>query len=278
MGVLRERAGFRIRSGIILMSDAFDSSRRKLNWAKNHLANLKREQSAFIKTTKCEIFTELHPERAKHTICKMRLTQQVVPPGVAEMVGDVVDNLRSALDHAVYGIAVASGHPEAREAYFPFSRSASQFEANLKGRCRDVPKEIYPLLRNFEPYKGGSDALYALNAVCIANKHKLVIPCASATFSAGVNAQAIGYMEIPYHHTWDSKKNEMILCTLGPQTEKFNGKFGFAVHIAFGKIDIVGGKPIGPILEQFVDMVETILTEIEAETRRLGFRADLSAI
>ena len=67
----------------------------------------------------------------------------------------------------------------------------------------------------------------------------------------------------------------MVLCTVGPQTEKFDSKFGFAVYIAFGKIDIVGGKSVGPILEQFADMAEAIISEIKSETRRLGFKADL---
>ena len=256
------------------MTNAFDSSRRKFDWAKRHLANLKRQLSDFNKTNKCGFFTEPDPNRPDHTIYKMRLKEQI-PNGVAELTGDVVDNLRSALDHAMFATAVAAGRPNAREAYFPFSRSAPDFEGHLKGRCRDVPQEIYPLLRRFEPYKGGSDALYALNVVCVANKHKLVIPCASASFSAGLSVKATGFMEMPYTPVWDSTKNEMILCTVGPQTQQLYGESQFAVYVAFGEIDIVGGQPVIPTLDLFTDMVETIINEIEAETRRLGFKADL---
>ncbi len=257
------------------MDSAFSSSRRKVDWAKHHLANLKREFGAFVKTNKCEMFTEPHPSKPQHVICKMRLTQQVTPDGFAEMIGDVVDNLRSALDHAIYGVCVAAGRSEIDNAYFPFSRNATKFESNMKGRCADVPQEVYPLLRSFEPYKGGSDALFALNVVCVSNKHRLIIPCASASFSAGVNARGTGYMEMPYTPTWDSAKNEMVLCTLGPHTTEFNGEFHFAVFVAFGEIEIIGGEPVIPVLDQFVNMVKTIVGEIETETRRLGFTADL---
>src|ERR1019366_2783475 len=217
------------------MSDAFISARLKLDRAKKHLADFKRKNTAFLKNNKCVPFTEAHPDRAQHVICKVRLTKNRVPKGFSETIGDAVDNLRSALDCAVYGVAIAAGHPEAKEAYFPFSGSAADFERNLKGRCRDVPKEIYPLLRSFEPYKGGSNALFALNVVCVSNKHKLVIPCASATLAAGVSSRAVGFMEMPYPRpAWDSEKNEMVLFTANTHTQQFHAEFDFAVYVAFG--------------------------------------------
>jgi hypothetical protein len=225
------------------------------------------------------MFTEPDPKRPKYTIYKARLKNQVVPNGIAEILGDIVDNFRAALDHAVYAVALAAGRlppNKILEVYFPISRCADDFERVLKGRCRDVPEEIYPLLRSFEPYKGASDAIYALNLVCVSNKHKLVVPCASATLNAGVNVSCFGFMETPYPApVWNSEKNEMVLFTISPDTTNVNAQFGFAIHVAFGQIDFVGGKPIGPILDQFSDVAETIVSEIEAETRRLGFTADL---
>ena len=217
----------------------------------------------------CEPFAEPHPDKPGYIVCKMRLTK-TLPAGISEMVGDCVDNLRAALDHTLYAVAVAAGTPKPRNAYFPFSSDSSTFEANLKGRCADVPKGIYPLLRSFEPYKGGSEALFALNVVCVANKHKLVIAMGAATLSAGLSVSGTGFVEMPYPApVWDSAKNEMELMTLGPGA-KFNGDFNFANYVAFGEIEGVAGKNAVPVLHQFVDMVETIVSEIEAESRRLG--------
>jgi hypothetical protein len=251
------------------MSDPFDSSRRKIARAKNHLTDLKREVLFFFEQKPYEIFTDPDPTNPKHLVHKLRLTCQI-PDAFSAATGDVVDNLRAALDHAMYGVAIASGCKNPREAYFPFSKDAASFERTLKGRCRDVPQEIYPLLRSYEPYKGGSETLWALNLLCIANKHKLVVPVGTATFNAGMSFSATGFVSMPYDHAWNRIKNEMELFTADPMAQ-LKGNFNLGFYIAFGEIESVDGKPAIETLDLFVDMVETILREIEAESRRLGF-------
>jgi hypothetical protein len=250
------------------MSNPFNSSRRKIARAKKHLAQLKRKVITIgNKKHLRELFTEPDSKHPQNTVYKVRFTGHV-PVDCSEITGDVVNNLREALDHATYGVALASGRTKILNAYFPFSADAAHFEANLKGRCADVPNEIYPLLRSYEPYKGGSDALWALNAVCIANKHKIIIPVIRATVSAGVNVHGTGFMSMPYTLSWDRTKNEMELITLGPEAQ-FQGEFHFGFFIAFADIEILDGKPVIPVLDRFVEIVEIIVNEIEAGTNRL---------
>jgi hypothetical protein len=251
--------------------DPFGSSRRKLARAKKDLAKLQRRADVLIKNQTYEMFSEPHPNRPQFVVYKMRLSKEL-PDAISEMTGNVVDNLRSALDHALYGIAVASGCTSPRNAYFPFSKDATTFEANLKGRCADVPQELWPLLRSYQPYQGGEDLLFALNEVCTANKHKLVIPIGTVTIAAGVSAHGIGFMEMPYPRpVWDDTKNEMELFTLHETgTQNFKCNYTFGNYIAFGEVGIASGKPTLPNLERYVWAVETILGEIEAESKRLG--------
>lgn len=253
------------------MSHPFDSSRSKIAWAKRHLADFERETKTwFDEQDYAAIFIEPHPDKPDHVVHKLRLTKQI-PEAWPEIVGTIVDSLRAALDHATYGVSVAAGCNEPRNAYFPFARNAAAFEPNLKGRCADVPDKIYPLLRSFQPYGGGNEVLFALNEVCVTNKHKLLIPIGSGTFSAGINASWIGVIAMPATPVWDSTNNEMELFTVGPNTAKFNGDFQFGCYVAFGKVSCLEGKSAGIVLEEFVVEVERILGEIEAESRRLGF-------
>lgn len=158
-----------------------------------------------------------------------------------------------------------------RQCLLPLSRDSASFEANLKGRCKDVPKEIWPLLRSYEPYKGGSELLWALNLVRIGDNHKLVIPVGGATLVNGVDLRGTGgFMSTPLHPTWDRAKNEMELFTLGPGA-KFQGNFKFGIYIEFGEIPTLEGELVIPVLVSFADKVETIIGEIEAEARKLGF-------
>lgn len=250
------------------MADPFESSRRKIAWAKKHIEDLTREVNAFLKEDPYEVFTEPHPSKAEHVVYKVRL--RPLPSALAEITGDAVNNLRSALDHAMYAVAVASGCDSPKNAYFPFSRTAADFENNLRGRCKDVPKEIYPLLRAFKPYNGGNQLLFALNIVCTGDKHKILIPVVSWAITTGVDLGGTGHFTMPNPPIWDSAKNEMELLTLGPGA-KYKASFNFTTLIAFGESKSLGGAPAVTGLNQFVSEVESVLLAIEAESRRLGF-------
>jgi hypothetical protein len=251
------------------MSDPFESSRGKIAWAKKNLDDLKRETTAFFEQENFyEGFFEPHPDKPNYRLQKLRITRQL-PDTWPHIVGSIVDSLRAALDHAIYDIAVAAGCNKPVHAQFPFSKDADRFEANLKGRCADVPKQIYPLFRRLQPYKGGNDPLWALNRIRVTNNHIPLEPIGTATFVTGVDVTATGFWSMPVTPIWDRAKNEMTLFTLGPNV-KFKSKVDISFYVAFGEIELLEGKNAIPVLDEFIDMVETILGEIEAETRRLG--------
>ena len=61
----------------------------------------------------------------------------------------------------------------------------------------------------------------------------------------------------------------MELFSLEPNAT-FHGKYEIGCYVAFGEAGTFTGKNAIPILDLFVDMVETILGQIEAESKRLG--------
>lgn len=72
--------------------------------------------------------------------------------------------------------------------------------------------------------------------------------------------------------TWDSEKHETELFTIHrTATTKIKGDFEFASYVAFGNIGIAFGKEAIPNLAAMVEAVETILCELKAECRKLGF-------
>ena len=90
------------------MPNPFHSSRRKLSWAKKDLAKLKRRAVVAVGKQTYEMFSEAHPDKPELVVYKMRLAKDL-PDTISETAGHVVDNLRSALDHVMYGVAVAAG-------------------------------------------------------------------------------------------------------------------------------------------------------------------------
>jgi hypothetical protein len=257
------------------MSTPFSSSKILLNRAKKDFEKLKGRTSVAIKKQTYDVFLEPEPDKPEFAKCKMRL-ESSLPDEISELTGHIVNSLRFALDMALNDVAEATGCKKprsARNAYFPFSKDETTFEANLKGRCADVPEEMWPLLRGYRPYKGGEDLLLALNELCNANKHALVLPVGQSTFAAGVEMSGTGFMSTPYPRpVWDYAKNEMELFTIHKTaTAQFNSNFEFAIEIVFGEVGGAAKMPVLPNLKRFIEVVGIILGEIETEAIRLGF-------
>jgi hypothetical protein len=251
------------------MSDPFESSRRKIARAKKHIGDLKEKIDTFFERNDLyEPFIEAHPEKAGYGILKVRFTQEL-PEEFAEIAGDALNNLRSALDSAVHSVAVAAGKPKPGNAYFPFSRDATHFEANLKGRCADVPPEMYPLFRACHPYDGGNQPLWALNVTRGSTEHALLVPGAVASFISGMNVRGTGFISMPYKPVMDRTKREIELATVAPDAI-FHGDYQIAIYVAFGEISSIAGENAGELLQFFAELVETIVNEIVAESHRLG--------
>jgi len=142
----------------------------------------------------------------------------------------------------------------------------------LKGRCADVPQEIWPILRSFKPYKGGNDTLIALNDACNRNKHALIVSLIPdfpvlehKMYGVGMESLIIA----PKHPVWDRTKNEMELFTVAPGVQ-IAAEFKLAFLVAFAEIAGVERRQVFTVLGIFATEVERILRTIEAESRRLG--------
>jgi hypothetical protein len=252
------------------MTGPFESSRRKVAWAKKNIPKLNGIAKEFVEQENLHtILSEPDLHKPLHLVHKLRLIKQI-PDGLSELTGNIVDDLRAALDHALFGIArIGKPGTGPLNAYFPFAGDAAHFENNLRGRCKDVPEELYPLLRSYEPYKGGSELLWALNEACGANKHGLLIAVGTAGVTTKTVIEGTGVWSMPYASIWDSAKQEMELFTTA-RDHKARANITVAFYVAFGEIDGLNGKAAIPVLDSFADMVETIINEIEAESMRLG--------
>lgn len=100
-----------------------------------------------------------------------------VPPEIAVTIGDPVHNLRAALDLATWEIVSPIGPRSPKKVQFPFV-DRDRFEDALASReIKRTDKKIIDAFRGLEPYpKGKGDHLWKLDALDIADKHKLLIP------------------------------------------------------------------------------------------------------
>ena len=146
--------------------------------------------------------------------------------------------------------------------------------SSLESLDSDVARPSFRVLplgqdRGFQPYLGGDDLLWALNEICITDKHKLAVPIGHTLMKGPMSLKGTGFFSMPEGPVWDRAKNEMILIRFGPDA-KYNYDFKFQLFVAFNEIQVVDGKPVFAVLNTLCSKVESILMAIEAESRRLG--------
>jgi hypothetical protein len=99
-----------------------------------------------------------------------------LPASAIATAGDVVHNLRSALDHLAYQLAVV-GTPSvepSRRIEFPIAKDATTYESEKAKKVQGMRPEAIEAIDRLQPYKGGcnGDILWRLHELDNINKHR----------------------------------------------------------------------------------------------------------
>lgn len=121
-------------------------------------------------------------EIVKHptTGVQQLIATNVKAPPIAHsiVVGDVLYNLRSCLDHLVHQLIVAhtGREPTYRTYEFPVFVTEKKFDDNINRLLRDVSPDSAQRVREVQPFTFASPtdtALYALNELSLVDKHRV---------------------------------------------------------------------------------------------------------
>jgi hypothetical protein len=249
---------------------SFNSSKQRIKRAKAHIRNMDRLFKAFIRRKPYKLVSDPHPD-GTHDILKLRAKRRRLPTSFADLSNDAVENLRAALDHATYAIAIATptvSHERLRDIYFPFSRDKQSFAKRIRETCPGFDKEIVALLSSFQPYKGGNDILWALNEMAISSKHKTVTRMLF-TIPAAHTYEISGVSNFSLPPPFDVERNEFVLGHI-KRNSRSHYSAGFAYQIGFNDVPILAGKPAIGILYKMTSTVEEIVSKLEALSRKIG--------
>jgi len=244
----------------------FDTSRDKVLWAEKRLKELIWEVQGFSSRRPYVRIIEPDTDRPHLLAHKIKLTEDI-PPSTVNLAGEVIHALRTALDNAVFDIAVASGVSDPRNAAFPFAATINDMASAL-GRCKDVPITLHPFFCGLQPYWEGNDCLWGLNKLSNTDKHRILQPFGTGAVQkrGAFEGTGGGPVEMPDPPVWDSHKNEMIVLIVGKDVQvKYQLDFG--LYVAFSLPEFHGQS----VLEELAAMVTTVhrtLVSMEAEARR----------
>ena len=190
-------------------------------------------------------------------------TPAAIPENIPLVAGDVIHNMRSALDHAIYEIAGGDGK-NMRNIYFPFGKSLDSFKNNLNNlnkKSSNLSDNVKSFLLELKPYKGGNDVLYTLHELDIMDKHRMLVivdvisnqfhgqfscdhPIKISTELLGSLHQGIHIFTIPANATFEQ-----------------NIQLSYA--LSFGEIHSIKHQPMIDVLQQQLETTRDIIKEIE---------------
>lgn len=115
----------------------------------------------------------------------------------AVIAGEVVHQLRSALDHLACQLVEANHGSVTNKTAFPIFDSPNECEARIEGILKGASVEAISFIKALKPYKGGNQMLFALHRLDITDKHRLLIAVGAAREPVRVpgSAQAARYKD-----------------------------------------------------------------------------------
>src|SRR5580704_5224123 len=145
----------------LVVSRKFAGALERVRWADEQILELKVRSLHFFEAQGYGRTSKIDP-KSGYRIDKIKLTGPLPSPIVRNAV-QIIENLRSALDHGA--CAVVKGASKKRATSFPFGDTKRKFDAALGEKCKHVPNDIKSVFRKLKPYKGGNPPLWALNRI-----------------------------------------------------------------------------------------------------------------
>jgi hypothetical protein len=159
--------------------------RLKVERAKQHLYELELVLDRFRKAQPYTIESEIDPQTG-HKVGKVR--GNLTPPdGIGLIAGDVIHNLRSALDHLAYQLVCANSQIPDRQTSFPIFDSAAKYAADHGRHVQLMAHGAINAISATKPYFGGTDDLWHLHALDIADKHHALLTIITMVPNISVN-------------------------------------------------------------------------------------------
>lgn len=146
----------------------------KLDRAKQHIDEVETVCQAFIATNPYKVLPYRDPETRKMLYILESFEEP--PHSLAAIVGDVVQNLRAALDHLAYVLFATSPTFNPKKSFFPIAENAARYKSEALGKVKGFRQDVIDAISAIEPYGGGKgELLWKLHSLSITDKHKLLL-------------------------------------------------------------------------------------------------------
>jgi hypothetical protein len=241
----------------------------KVERAKEQIKYLETGIHAFFSRNVYRIVRNDDP-KTEQWVWIVRISERI-PLRFAVIVGEIVYDLRSALDQLICSfIDPAKLH---RGSGFPIMTTLQEFETNGMTKIQGVPASVVRAIKEIKPYQGGNDALWRFHKLSIGEKHRLpvLVGAAYKSFTVSVNfpardgrpaARSPELALKPSDRQFPLQDGaELLRIPKSASEVDMNPKFTF--DIAFSEGEVFQGEPLIPTLHQLTDLVDGIIRSFD---------------
>ena len=148
-------------------------ARLKIWRAKQHINELGLAVEKFMEKRPFRIVIRHRPQAGEYLVITKRY--RTIPDTWSLIIGDIVHNLWSALDLAIYSMA-SDKAPDPHVLMFPFVREEKWLEGKIKGaQVQFAGTKIVEYICALKPYRDGNPVLSGIFRLDTQDKHRLLI-------------------------------------------------------------------------------------------------------
>ncbi|MGQ0582776.1 MAG: hypothetical protein ACT4O6_12625 [Reyranella sp.] len=188
-----------------------ESARRKVQRAETLMVELGNAINVYLARRPYTYFDDVDPATGEPAI-SIKLSEPV-PLAIGEVCGDVIANLRAAVDHAATALAALNGQGPAN-IYFPIADGKGEFGAKAAQKRLNVfTSEVRAFIETWEPFRWGKGhSWWALHRLENTNKHRNYIDVRAINIGNFVTVDGPrGIESFGAHKTWNLEWQQMIL-------------------------------------------------------------------
>jgi hypothetical protein len=173
-------------------TDRLVGVRAKTERAKKHIGELDSAIDVFFQSNPYRVSRE--DDRQLGGIRYVLRDISTIPVEIPVIAGDVLHNLRSAMDHIVGQLVLANGGTIEKRHCFPVVEFAKDYQPLATRALKGVRQEAIDLVADTKPYEGGDDDLWHIHQMNNIDKHRLLLPAASYNQGLEVDVQGVRFL------------------------------------------------------------------------------------
>ncbi|HSL04453.1 MAG TPA: hypothetical protein VK901_13070 [Nitrospiraceae bacterium] len=248
--------------------------RIKLNGARSHLRNLEIEIHKWLREDHYNLIPEHDPNGGPND-WQIRMYADLSPPHWSAAIGDVLHNLRGALDHLVFALASTfSLHPLTKEitekSEFPIygdirGEGVAAVEARYCGdmtrKLVGVPPAAKTLIKSLQPYHAGhayvTNPLWILHELSNIDKHRLLLICSLSTRSVILNSMDFTKFQLTGGNAiYNARlKPDAVVARFSGTGDPMDVQFDPVLEVIFDSVPTVDGEGLIKTVQELFDYV-----------------------